>query len=46
MTQGVDIEERSGGARGENIERLKYHCGTELVAHGSDNMEPLSCSQF
>ena len=40
VTRGVDIEERSGGAKGVDIEFLKYHCGAELVAHGGKTMKP------
>ena len=41
VTQGVNIEERSGGARGDNIKPLKYYCGAELMARGSDTTESL-----
>ena len=41
VTRGVDMEERSGGAKGVNIEPLKYHCAAELVARGGKTMEPL-----
>ena len=41
VTRGVDIEERSGGAKGVNIEPLKYHCAAELMARGGKTMEPL-----
>ena len=41
VTRGVDIEERSGGAKTMDIEPLKYHCGAELVARGGKAMEPL-----
>ena len=40
MIRGVDIEERSGGVKGVDIEPLKYHCGAELVARGGKTMEP------
>ena len=41
VTRGVDIEERSGGAKGVDIEPLRYHCGAELVARGGKTLEPL-----
>ena len=41
VTRGVDIEDRSGGAKRVGIEPLKYHCGAELVARGGKTMEPL-----
>ena len=42
VTRGVDIEERSGGVKGVDIEPLKYHCGAKLVARGGKTtMEPL-----
>ena len=41
VRRGVDIKERSGGAKGVDIEPLKYHCGAELVARGGKIMEPL-----
>ena len=41
VTRGVDIEERSGGAKGVDIEPLKCRCGAELVARGGKTMEPL-----
>ena len=40
-TRGVDIEERSGGAKGVDIKPLKYHCGAEMVARGGKALEPL-----
>ena len=27
VTRGVDIEQRTGGAKGVHIQPLKYHCG-------------------
>ena len=41
VTRGVDIEERSGGAKGVDIEPLRYHCGAELAARGGKTLEPL-----
>ena len=41
LTRGADIEECSGGVKGVDIEPLKYHCGSELVARGGKTMEPL-----
>ena len=41
VTRGVDIEERSGGAKGVDIEPLRYHCGAELVARRGKALEPL-----
>ena len=41
VTRGEDIEERSGGAKGVDIEPLRYHCGAELVARGGKTLEPL-----
>ena len=41
VTRGVDIEERSGGAKGVDIKPLKYRCRAELVARGGKLMEPL-----
>ena len=41
VTRGVDIEERSDGAKGVDIELLKYHCGAELVARGGKTLESL-----
>ena len=41
VTRGVNIEERSGGAKGVDIEPLRYHCGAELVARGGKTLEPL-----
>ena len=41
VTQGVDIEERSGGVKGVGREPLKYHCGAELVARGGKTIESL-----
>ena len=41
VTRGVDIEGRSGGAKGVDIEPLRYHCGAELVARGGKTLEPL-----
>ena len=41
VTRGVNIEERSGGAKGVDIEPLRYHCGAELVARGGKALEPL-----
>ena len=41
VTRGVDIEERSGGVKGVDIEPLKYQCGAKLVARGGKRMEPL-----
>ena len=41
VTRGVDIEERSGEAKGVDIEPLRYHCGAELVARGGKTLEPL-----
>ena len=40
-TRGVDIEGRSGRAKGVDIEPLKYHCGAEMVARGGKVLEPL-----
>ena len=37
----MDIEERSGGVKGVDIEPLKYHCGVKLVARDGKTMEPL-----
>ena len=41
VTRGVDIEERSGGAKGVDIKPLKYHCGAEMMARGGKTLEPL-----
>ena len=41
VTRGVDIEERSGCAKGVDIEPLTYHYGAELVARGGKPLEPL-----
>ena len=41
VTRGVNIEERSGGAKGVDIEPLRYHCGAELVARRGKTLEPL-----
>ena len=41
ITRGVDIEERSGGAKGVGIKPLNYHCGAELVARGGKKLKPL-----
>ena len=42
VTRGVDIEERSVGAKAVDIGPLKYHCEAELVAlGGKTTMEPL-----
>ena len=41
VTRGVDIEERSGGAKGVDIEPLRCHSGAELVARGGKTLEPL-----
>ena len=41
VTRGADIEKCSSGAKGEDIEPLKYHCGAELIARGGKTMEPL-----
>ena len=41
VTRGVEIEERSGGAKGVDIEPLRYYCGAELVARGGKTLEPL-----
>ena len=34
------IEDRSGGAKGVDIEPLRYHCGAELVACDGKTLEP------
>ena len=39
VTRGVDVEEHSGGAKGVDVEPLKYHCGAELVACGGKTMD-------
>ena len=36
----MDIEKHSGGAKGVDIEPLKYQCGAELVACVGETMEP------
>ena len=41
VTRGVDIEGRSGGVKGVDIDSLKYHCGAEMVARGGKALEPL-----
>ena len=41
VTRGVDIEKRSGGTKGVNIEPLRYHSGAELVTRGGKTLEPL-----
>ena len=41
VTRGVDIEEGSGGAKGVEIEALRYYCGAELVVRGGKTLEPL-----
>ena len=41
VTRGVDIEERSDGAKGVDIEPLMYHCGAELVTRGGKTLKPL-----
>ena len=41
VTRGVDIEERSRGAKGVAIEPLRYRCGAELVGRGGKALEPL-----
>ena len=41
VTRGVDIEERSGGAKGVDLEPLRCHCGAERVARGGKTLEPL-----
>ena len=41
VTRGEGIEERSGGAKGVDIEPLRYHFGAELVARGGKPLEPL-----
>ena len=41
LRRGVDIKERSGGAKGVAIEPLKYHCENELVARSDKTMKPL-----
>ena len=46
VTRGVDIEGHSGGAKGEDIEPLKCHCGAELVARGGKQWSRLGCRQF
>ena len=46
VTRGVEIEERSGGAKGMDIEPLTYHCGAELVARGGKTLEPLGWQAF
>ena len=43
VTRSVDIEEPSGGAKGVDIETLKYHCGAELVARGGKTSSRLGC---
>ena len=45
VIRGVDIEERSGGAKGVDVEPLRYHCGAELVARGGKTMEPLGLQE-
>ena len=41
VARGVDIEERSGGAKGVDIEPLRYHCVATLVARGGKTLEAL-----
>ena len=36
----MDIEERSGGAKGVDIKPLRCHCEAELVARGGIPLEP------
>ena len=40
VTRGVNIEKRSDGAKGVDIEPLRYHCGAELVARGGKTLDP------
>jgi hypothetical protein len=41
VTRGVDIEERSGGAKAVDIKPLMYHCRPELVTRGGKTVESL-----
>ena len=40
-TRGMRIKERNGGAKGVDIEPLKYHFGAEVVARGGKTTKPL-----
>ena len=46
VTRGVDIEERSGGAKGVNIEPLRYTVGLNWWLVDVKRWSRLGCSQF